>query len=80
MLIKEIGSRMEQVTSSIFIAVASLGKRVNEETIPSEGPNKRTRQSSRKKALQAATTLAANTIQDTASIGKETTKMIMDLQ
>ena len=31
-------------------------------------------------ALQAATTSAANTIQDTATIEKETTKMIMDLQ
>ena len=80
MLIKESGSRMEHVTSSIYAAAASLGKRVNEESIPLEGPSKRTRQSSRRKALQAATTSAANTIQDTAMIGKETTKMIIDLQ
>ena len=71
---------MEQVTSRICAAAASLGKRVNEETISSKGPSKRTRQSSRKKAMQATATSAAISIQDTATIGKEATKMIMDLQ
>ena len=79
-LIKESSTKVEQVTSSICTATASLRNRVNEETISSEGPSKRTRQSLRKKALQAAVTLAANSIQDTATIGKEATKMIMDLQ
>ena len=80
MLIKESGTKMEQVTSSICATTASLEKRVNEETISSEGPSKRIRPSLRKKALQVAATSAANSIQDTAMIGKEATKMIMDLQ
>ena len=80
MLIKESGTKMEQVTSSICAAPASLEKRVKEETISSEGPSKRTRKSSRKKALQAATITAANSIQDTTTIEKEAIKMIMDLQ
>ena len=80
MLIKESGTKREQVTSSICAAIESLKKRVNEETISSEGPSKRTRQSSRKKTMQATATSAANSIQDTAMIGKEATMMIMDLQ
>ena len=61
-LIKESGTKMEQVTSRISAATASLRNRVNEETISSEGPSKRTRQNLRKKALEAAVTLAANSI------------------
>ena len=62
MLIKESGTKMEQVTSSICAAAVSLEKRVNEETISSEGPSKRTRQSLRNKALQATATSSANSI------------------
>ena len=80
LLIKESGTKMEQVTSSICAAAASLGKRANEEITSSEGPSKRTRQSSRKKALKAAATSAADSIQDTAMIGKEAVKMILELQ
>ena len=40
-LIKESGIKMEQVTSSICTATASLGNRVNEENISSDGPSKR---------------------------------------
>ena len=80
MLIKESGTKMEQVTSSICVATTSLGKRANEEIISSEGPSKRTRQRSRKKALKDVATSTANSIQDTTEIGKEATKMIMELQ
>lgn len=80
MLIKESGTKMEQVISSIYVAVVSLGKRDNKEIISSEGPSKRTRQSLRQKAMKDATALAADSIQDTAEIGKEATKMIMELQ
>ena len=79
MLIKESGTKMEQVTSSICAAAVSLGKRENEGTISSEGPSKRTRQSSRKNALITTASSAANSIQDTAMIGKETVKMITEL-
>ena len=79
-LIRESGTKMEQVTSSIYVAAVALGKRVNEGTISSEGPSKRTRQSSRKKALIVATSSAANSIQDTTKIGKEAVKMITELQ
>ena len=80
MLIKESGTKMEQVTSSICATSTSLGKRANEEIISIEGPSKRTRQSSRKKALKDAATSATDTIQDTAMIGKEVAKMILELQ
>lgn len=80
MLIKESGTKMEQVTSSIYVAAASLGKRANEEIISSEGQSKRTRQSSRKKALKVSATSAADSIQDIATIGKDAIKMIMELQ
>ncbi len=80
MLIKESGTKMEQVTSSICAAIASLGKRVNEDTISSKGLSKRTRQSSRKKALQAVAISAATSIQNTATIGREAVKMITKLQ
>ena len=42
-LIKESGTKIEQVTSSICVAAAILEKRVNEETISFEGPSKRKR-------------------------------------
>ena len=80
MLIKESGTKMEQVTSCICTTTTSLGKRENEEIISSEGLSKRTRQSLRKKALKATATLVVDSIQDTAMIGKEAIKMIMELQ
>ena len=61
-LIKESEIKMEHVTSSLCAAVASLGKRENEVIISSEGPSKRTRQSSRKKALKDAATSATDSI------------------
>ena len=78
LLIKESGTKMEQVTSSICAAAASLGKRVSEEITPAEGLSKRMRQSSRKISMKAA--LVADTIQETVAIGKETAKMILELQ
>ncbi len=43
MLIKESGTKMEQVTSSICAATTSLGKRANEDITSAEAPSKRTR-------------------------------------
>ena len=43
MLIKESGTKMEHVTSSICDVVASLGKQASEEIISLGGPSKRTR-------------------------------------
>ena len=40
LLIKEIGNKMEQVTSSICATNATLGKRTNEEIISLGGPSK----------------------------------------
>lgn len=79
-LIKESGTRMEQVTSSIYDVSMSLRKRDNEDIISSKGPRKRTRQSSRKKALKYYVALAIDSILDTAAIGKEVVKMIIELQ
>ena len=62
MLIKESGTKMEQVTYGIYVAVASLGKRENEEIISLRGPRKRTRQSSRKKSLKDIATSAIDSI------------------
>ena len=45
-LIKESGNKMEQVTSSLCVAAASLGKNNNEEIMSLGGPSKRTRLSS----------------------------------
>lgn len=71
---------MEKFTSSIYVVMATLGKRVNEGTISSEGPSKRTRQSSRKESLIDAASLATYSIQDMAKIGKEAMKMITKFQ
>ena len=79
LLIKESGNKMEQVTSSICVATASLGKCTNEEIISLGGPSKRTRQSSRKRAQEVVGVLVADFIQGNADIVKEVIKMIQGL-
>lgn len=80
LLIKESGTKMDQVTVTICAAVASLGKRENEGITAAQGPSKRTRQSSRKIAREVAAALAAETMQETTEIGKEVARLIMELQ
>ena len=81
-VIKESGNKMEQVTSSLSAAMASLGKKTNEVLSP-RGPSKRTRLSSRKKAVEDAVGIGltpADTILSTADVGKEVAKIIKELQ
>ena len=78
LLIKESGTKMEQVTASICTAAAILGKRGREE-ITTAGPSKRTRQSSRKMAMEAAAASAADTMLETAEIGKEMARLFSGL-
>ena len=80
MLIKESGNKMEQVTSSICVVVASLGKCTNEEIISPGGPSKRTSQSSRKWAQEAVGVSATNSIQDTIEIGKLNASGVSELK
>ena len=77
-LIKESGTKMEQVTASLCAAAANLGKRGREETITA-GPSKRTRQSSRKMDMEAAAASAADTMLETAEIGKEMARLFSGL-
>ena len=70
---------MEQVTASICAAAANLGKRGKEE-ITIAGPSKRTRQSLRKLAMEAVAASAANTMNETAEIGKEVARLFPELQ
>ena len=82
-LIKESGKNMEQVTSSLCAAAASLGKKTNEEIMSPRGPSKRTRLSSQKKATEAAASTSSSpldTILSTAEVGKETARMTKELQ
>ena len=76
--IKESGNKMEQVTSSLYVATTSLGKKTNEVTSP-RGPSKRTRLSSQKKAADTGLT-PADTILSTFDVGKEVAKIIKELQ
>ena len=52
LLIKESSNKMEQISSSLYVAMASLGKKNNEEIMSLGGPSKRTRLSLRKKAAR----------------------------
>ena len=70
---------MEQVTASICVAAANLGKRGKEE-ITIVGLSKRTRQSSRKLAMEAAATSSADSMNETIEIGKEAARLISELQ
>ena len=81
-LIKESGNKMKKVTSSLCAAVASLGKKTNEEIMSPRGPSKRTRLSSWKKAAEVATGSSftpVDTILNIADAGKEVAKMIKEL-
>ena len=78
-LIKESGTKMEQVTASLCAAAANLGKRGRVET-STAGPSKRTRQSARKMEMEAAAASAADTMHETAEIGKEMAKLFPGLQ
>ena len=78
LLIKESGTKMEQVTASLCAAAANLGKRGREESITA-GPSKRTRQSSRKREMEAAAASAADTMLETAEIGKEMARLFPGL-
>ena len=74
---------MEQVTSSLCVAAASLGKKTNKDIMSLRGPSKRTRLSSQKKATEVATGTGFSpikTIFSTIEVGKETAKMIKELQ
>ena len=77
-LIKESGTKMEQVTASLCAAAANLGKRGRVETTTA-GPSKRTRQSSRKMEMEAAAASAADTMLETAEIGKEMARLFPGL-
>ena len=81
-VIKESGNKMEQVTSSLCAAMASLEKETNEVLSP-RGPSKRTRLSSRKKAAEDVVGVGltpADTILSTADVGKEVAKIIEEPQ
>lgn len=89
-LIRESGIKMEQITSSLCVAAASLGKKSNEEIMSfgntamgsPGGPSKRTRQSTRKKvaeALGVPMPLLADIIQNTVEVGKEVASIIKEL-
>ena len=83
LLIKESGNKMEQVTSSLCVAAASLDKKNNEEIMSPSRPRKRTRLSSRKKATKATGGSRFSTtdlINNTIEVGKEVVKMIKELQ
>ena len=80
--IKESGNNMEQVTSSLCVAVESLGRKKNEDIMSPKGPSKRTRLSSQKKDAKVATGTSfspIDTILSIAEVGKETIKMIKEL-
>ena len=78
LLIKESGTKMEQVTVSICAAAANLGKRGREE-FTTAGPSKRTRQSLRKMDMEAAAASAADSMLETAEIGKEMARLFPEL-
>ena len=78
LLIKESGIKMEQVTASLCAAAANLGKRGRVETTTA-GPSKRTRQSSRKMEMEVAAASAADTMLETAEIGKEMARLFPGL-
>ena len=80
LLIKESGTKMDQVTATICEAAATLGKRDNVGTTAAQGPSKRMRQSARKIAREVAAASAAETMHETAEIGKEAARLIMELQ
>ena len=74
---------MEQVTSCLCAATASLGKKTNEEIMSPRGPSKRTKLSLWKKAIEVASSTSFTTIDTILSIddvGKEVAKTIKELQ
>ena len=82
-MIKESGKNMEQVMSSLCATTTSLGKKTNEEIMSPGGPSKRTRLSLQKKVVKATTSTSSSpldTILSTTKVGKETTRMIKELQ
>ena len=82
-LIKESGNNMEQVTSSLCVAAASLGKKTNEDIMSPGGPSKKTISSSWKKAVEVVARTGfspVDTILSTTEVGKEIAKMIKELQ
>ena len=82
LLIRENGNKMEQVTSILCAAVASLGKKNNEEIMSPGVPSKRTRLSLRKKVVKAtrgSSFSIADIIHNTTKVGKEVVKLIKEL-
>ena len=82
-MIRESGNKMEQVTSSLCVATASLGKKNNEEIMSLGRPSKRTRLISRKKVAKAIRRSGFSTIdiiQNTIEVSKEVGKLIKELQ
>ena len=79
LFIKVSGQKLEQVTSNICAVATSHGKRINEEIISPRGPNKRTRQSARKRDEEVASDRAAEVILGVVEIGKEAPRLVKEL-